>query len=184
MSELIKTVNNESAIETAWRNMLALLSDLELKRVLNGHSVRGVDLQKRITSTVQMSLDLHDCMIIFEVDYRQDEKSMTEEQEDSSLLVFTYFVLKISIYGAECAILGNILKARLESEKCRQTLFDAGIYFEKVASIDEVHDFMNETIWPRLDMSINFGCRLSITQVDDYDNFEHASVDTTEVNKS
>lgn len=170
---MIGIITDEKELAKQWMQMLAVQSEVHIDRIVNGLSIRGVDLSKRITSTVKLSLDLSDAMIIFEIVTEDTpDEQFSELEEDDTITMYSYYKLKLTIYGMYCSQIAKKLKARLETQKCRQYLFDKGIYFSKVSGLQPVNDFMNETIWPRVDMSIDFGCRLNITQIDDYNSYE------------
>lgn len=164
---MIKDIKNINKIVG---NMLVRQSGLDRSRIINGHSVRGVNLSKFVTDNVKLSYNLSDSVIIFEIDpANNDDVNITEESESGNIRQFVYVEVKVIIYGQEASILAKTLKARIESEEVRNDLLLQEVYMSKVKDIVVVNDFINETIWPRADFSINLAYEIEITKIDSFE---------------
>ena len=163
----MKTISSFHDIEKVVGEALLKQSQLDRAHILNGLSVRGVNLAKYITDTVSLSYDLNDCVLIFEVvPVENDNINVTEEIEDDMILQYIYNEVKVVIYGNESYNLATLLKSRLESEKNQYDMFIKGVSLLKSSVCTSITEFINETIYPRADFSFYVVSELHHTQVD------------------
>ena len=163
----MKQINDLHEIEKIVGDMLAKQSQLDKSRIANAIAPRGVDLSKFVTDKVKLSYDLHDVVIIFEVIGAESEGiNFTEAEKDGSIRESSAFEVRLTIYGNEALKMAKILKARIESEKVRADLLDNGLYMIEVQQIQSINEYLNETMWPRADLSFKVACEMNISQVD------------------
>lgn len=157
-------------------DMLVKQSELQRGSIVNGCSIRGVDLSKFVTEKVKLSYDLSDSVIIFEVKTNNnDDIDFTEVEKD---VVRESLSLEVSviIYGNQSLALAKVLKARFESEKVRNDLLDKEVYLSSVNEITSMNEFINETIWPRADFNMDIACEIQVSQID-----EMSEIDKTDM---
>lgn len=157
-------------------DMLVKQSELQRGSIVNGCSIRGVDLSKFVTEKVKLSYDLSDSVIIFETKTsNNDDIDFTETEKD---VVRESLSLEVSviIYGNQSLALAKVLKARFESEKVRNDLLDKEVYLSSVNEITFMNEFINETIWPRADFSMSIACEIQVSQID-----EMSEIDKTDM---
>lgn len=172
MKKLADVEQIDSIIATA----LTKQSGLENERIINAHSIRGPELSKAISDTVQLSYELEDVAIIFEVQATSD-LSITEEDEDG-LLSFNSAKIDITIYGNESFQMATMLKARLESEKSKYDLLEEGLHLNTVGSLSEISEILNNTVWPRVSFDINVDFCLLVSKIDDFADFKDVTITT------
>lgn len=171
---MIQAIQDVRELDKIWRQTILKQSELKSDRVLNSMSVRGVDLVKQYES-VTTSIDVKDCFIVFNVKAKESDNDISMEEDSSDLTIYKAYTFSMTIYGEKSEFLGSMLKARIESDKCRTDLFEQGVYFERISSFTTETEFYNETAWRRTDIVIDFSIRLDITQIDDYEDFDHLS---------
>lgn len=163
-------------------DMLLKQTELKRERIINGLSIRGVDLSKFITDNVSLSYDVSDIVLIFEISAMNENTINISEAEDDGIREDVCFEVSITCYGNESLFKIKQLKARLESDKVRYDLSKEGVYFIDASSIIQINDFLNETIYPRTSMTFRIACELQVNVVDDFKSFEDEngiSIETT-----
>ena len=141
-------------IEITLRNMLIKQSELEEKRVLNGRSFRGIDLNKVITEDEEFSISLNDLFIIFNI-YNSDNLNFSEEIDENNIRLTSSFTLHVTIYGTNSIDLSQKLKARLSSLQVALELKKEGLYIKKVYDPTDVTEYINDTFWERYDLEVD-----------------------------
>ena len=169
-------ITDISNIDKIIGNMIVKQSNLSRENILNGRSVRGIDLAKFIADKILSSYELTDSVIIFTTN-ASNAINVTEVQKDESIYEAMSFEVQFTIYGNQSLYLAKILKARFESEKVRNDLLEQGIYVIDIDSIQSMNEFMNETVWSRADMTLNIGCEMKVTQIDAMNEIKHANVE-------
>lgn len=168
---MIQSISNIKDLDKIWRNKIIEQSNLPAKNVLNGLSIRGVDLSNYITTNISMSYSLKNIAVVFEISTSSSEDNISMEEDDGDITEYVIMNIRLSLYGSAAIELAKTLKARFESSKCRDDLYNQGIYFKEVTELTTTNDFINETMWTRVDLSIDFGIRLLITQKNTYEDF-------------
>ena len=164
-------------IEKTIGNMLVKQSALDRSRIMNLITPRGVDLSKFITEKVKLSYDLDDVVIIFEVTAEESSNINLTEIDGDDIREDSCFRINLVIYGNEALAMAKILKARIESEKVRSDLLNAGMFLVDVGSISSMNEFMNETMWPRADLSLKIACEMTVQQIDQMPEIEKGKID-------
>jgi hypothetical protein len=159
-------ISNIHDIEKIVGDMLVKQSKLDRSRIMNGLSPRGIDLSKFVTENVKLSYDLSDTAIIFEVKSVENENINLTEIDEDNIREDACFEVSVTIYGNESMRMGQLLKARFESEKVRYDLLMTGLYLVAVSSTTSMNEFVNNTIWPRTDLSLKIACEMTMKQVD------------------
>lgn len=167
-------ITNIEDVEKTIARILTEQSDLEKNRILNAHTSLGVDLSKVIQDTVELSYDVKDSVIIFEVDINTDDViSITENENGKGIRSSVSAEVTLESYGELSDLLMIQLKAKLESEEIRNDLLNNGIYLVDVSKVESVHEFMNEIYWPRADMTFQILYELYVEKNDEYTSWEN-----------
>lgn len=157
-------------------DMLVKQSELQRGSIVNGCSIRGVDLSKFVTEKVKLSYDLSDSVIIFETKASSNDDVDFTEAENDVVRESLYLEVSVIIYGNQSLTLAKKLKARFESEKVRNDLLAKEVYLSSVNEITSMNEFINETIWPRADFSMNIACEIQVSQIDEMSEIDKADV--------
>lgn len=142
-----------ASIEIALRKMLIKQSELEDKRVFNGRSFRGIDLNKVISDNEEFSITLNDLFILFDL-YNDGDLNFSEEVNEDTIRLVSSFTLHITIYGTDALDLSQKLKARLDSEQVLLELQTKNIHLKSVSSPEDVAEYINDTFWNRYDIEV------------------------------
>lgn len=159
-------ISNVQELDKIIGNMLVKQSELDRKRVINGHSIRGVDLSKFVTENVKMSYNMNDSVIIFTIEPLNNDDINFTEEENEEIRESIYMEVKIIIYGSQSEFLAKKLKARFESEKVRYDLLNEDVYLTQINNVVSVNEFVNNSIWHRADFSFNITYEIMIQQID------------------
>ena len=156
-------ITNLRELEKIVGNIIYKESGLTKDRIINAMSVRGPQLSKLITDKVKLSYDLNDVAIIFEITNRNnDDVNFSEEINEDEIR--NNLALKVSIicYGNASNNVVNILRARLLSERVRLEFLENDVYIAEVSSATSLNEFINETVWPRTDFTINIDVEMLV----------------------
>lgn len=151
--DIIKILGNEICTQAV----------IERNMMKNATSVRGSDLAKKLSSTETNSINLRDTFIIFELiedNDASDDVSINEPDDTANLLMRYDFNLKI--YGNSCHQTAQTIMARLKSHEIAMKLYSKGIWLIQVTFPQAVNEFINDTLYPRADMTIKIKVRHNI----------------------
>lgn len=148
------------------RNEVIKQSGLDPNSVINAVTARGPDLLDMLNNLESYSFDLKDSFIVFELieTTSSDDNYYTTELDDS-LSSYTNYNFKMIIYGNYSHDLGQTLLLRFRSASVSLDLRNQGIYIKDVDYPISNNEFINNTYWPRVDMSINIQTRFNIDQI-------------------
>lgn len=158
----IKAIDYNEAL----KNLLFSLREytgLPKTHILNAYSVRGADLQKVINECQLISFDLKDSFIIFE--FKEDDSKeffVVPEEKEGYNNVISYYRMDLKIYGSSCHMLSKKILSIFREEKTILDLYSQGIYFKGVSNPTANNEFINNTLWPRTDMTINIEINTNI----------------------
>lgn len=169
----MKTLSNINDIEKIVRKYLISQSQLESKFVRNSLSLHGEELEKLIFEQVFTSIDVSDCMILFELKSRDNSLDFSETEKDGSLSYYKSYTIYTIIYGDNSTNIANKLVTRFRTEKIRQSLQNDGVYLEKVSEPSKLNEYKNETMWIRNDIEIDIRCHIKIDQVEIDESYEN-----------
>ena len=94
---------------------------------------------------------------------------------NDSIIYNQSYNLKITLYGNESLNLSNKIIARLRTEKIRNSIYDEGIYLEKIENPKSLNEFINDVLWLRTDFNILLSCEFLYSQVEQDNNMENTS---------
>ena len=168
---MIKSITNFHDLDKEMRSLIIECSSLDGNNVLNALSVRGPDLQKQIEdANIFVSYDLSDCVAIFEIslDENSSNNVQIEQQSDGTMIQYVAFNMSLSIYGNASNLLMRFIQAQINTSYVIQKMYEKGIYIESTSNVRSTNEFVNETIWPRSDMTINFACKIEFSPNENY----------------
>ena len=139
-------------------------SGVALDRIFNATSVRGPDIIKIINETNATSFNLADCFIVFELleDYSETDNVVTHES-DGTISSISSFNFNLKIYGNACHSVSQTILMRLKTDEVALALRSKGIYISGIPFPAAINEFVNNTVWPRCDMTIKMKVRFNIS---------------------
>lgn len=163
---MIDAIKEPLEIDKIIRKVLIEQSELKSKRVLNAISVRGQNLSKLINENEYSSYTLNDTFIIFEtLSNPSSNNNVVMEEDDDTITCYSSFYIKILIYGNNSPQMVNKLKSRLLSREVIDNLYNEGIHIEKISNPEPIHEWLNETLWVRNDLTMQISCRESFEKI-------------------
>lgn len=161
---ILTPISYKNLIKTLYLS-LSSLSELPLGRVLNIDSVRGIDLNKLITSTESTSINMSDSIILFELLENNNDENFVTTEEDNSLSYISSYQFVLHFYGNYSHELSKKVASRYKSIEVISDLREIGIYYNGIEPITNVKEFINNSLWQRCDCTINFIVRHSFDKV-------------------
>lgn len=137
---------------------LESVTGLPQSRVKNAFSSRGADLVKWIEGVISTSIDLDDSFIVFDVEESKKDYYVLHEDDDTDSLIANYTMF-ISIYGNNCSNLARKILIRFKDENLLRTLYNKGVFVGDISRPDDASEFINNTLWRRVDLSIDVKIR-------------------------
>ena len=127
---------------------------IDSNRVLNALSVRGADLLKIINKTELNSYNLSDSFIVFELLEDSDKEYFVMEENDNNMCYISNMHMDLKLYGKACHTISRKLITAFKNEKILMDLYVSGVYYKGITGPSSVNEFINNTLWPRCDMTI------------------------------
>lgn len=167
---MIKTLECiEEAIVTVRKKIMEILN-LKSEFVLNGESVRGVELVK-ILQGQEIPLHNEDVIVVF---YVNDTEDINVVQGDETCQSFDFHVI---IYGNRCRKFSSKLRTNLYSEYIRSELGENGVELLNVSTPENTSEFIgNATYVLRSDLDILLNCVIKNKEVKEINSIEELNV--------
>ena len=145
----------------------AIIDYLEISgnRVLNGLSVRGADLQKIIDECNLGSFDLNDSFMVFEIVKDEEDYFVMKETETKTSNIGS-FRIDFRVYGNACYTIGMKMQAMFKDEDVLYGFYENGIRAKGTTNLTSINEFINNTLWPRCDLSFKYQIRFEIERPD------------------
>lgn len=166
---MIRPLNSQSDATKIIRQKIIELSGLSNDRVLNIDSVRGINLAKIVENSI-MSIDIRDCIILFQ-NRQTSSESYSQQIDETSVLTSTMNEFAMTIYGNSSTVLANGIAAKILIDINQDDLYDSGIHVIEVSDLQDLTEFKNETMWHRTDFNIVYDCMYKY-ECKSYDSFE------------
>lgn len=176
MIPAIKDIDNITKI---WKSTIETQCELTNNQVRSLTSPRGQNLTKKIDEYIFETLSRTDVCALFDIDINLSQNQLTYESDDNTILTYIYATIKVIIYGKNSSLLAMKFKARLESSEVRDLLWQQGIYFEDVSTPNDVHEFVNNIVYFRTDMTINFSFRYDVSKIVNNEYFDDSPTEDT-----
>lgn len=147
------------------RNEIILQTQLQGTRVLNATSVRGPDLLKvldNLTATTSPHLD--NTFIVFELKENQSEFYSATEANAIQMEGIIPYDMILKIYGNNCHDVSREILAQFKNKEVALKLRNSGIWVYNISRAENINEFINRTVWPRCDITINVATRFEITK--------------------
>lgn len=182
---MMKKLTDINECDKIIRKFVIKSSELKPESVLNGLSLRGVDLEKLINDNkVYNSHKVTDNFIIFETYNRYSSNNVVlEEDSDGKVNMITSLTTKILIYGNTSNQLAHIIKGRLSSIKYMDDIYNEGIFIENISDPHSSNEFINDTMWIRHYIDINYSINLTLTNVNIYEDFKKINIKEVIINE-
>jgi hypothetical protein len=117
---------------------------------------------KMLTDTVSASPDLSDTFIVFEMTEDQNLDYGSEQENDDYQAVIMPYKFGMKIYGTLCHEYAKKILAGFKSPKIAASMYESGVWIRGVSRPESINEIINNTVWPRCDMSISFETRLNV----------------------
>ena len=177
---IIKTTNIDE-LNKIVRNTLIEQSQLEPIKIVNGVSIHGQDLIKRINDYVYKSYEPQDALIVFDLQSRDSSNSFSQTKDNNTISYYMSYAIHLMIYGNSSPTMSNLIASRLRTEYVRDSLQYQGVYLESVSNPTIGNDFINNSMHIRCDMFINISCQMEISQVVNNDDFNIIDLSIEEI---
>lgn len=152
---MIKPISYEEIIKVL-RNAIIENSDLPAERVLNALSVRGTDLSEILNHTQVYSYSLKDVFILFELLKDQNGDNFVTPKNDEYMLTVSSYQFHLIIYGNASDDCSQKIRSIFHQGSVVSDLRENGIHITTVTSGETINEFLNNTLWLRNDLIINF----------------------------
>ncbi len=136
-------------------------------RVLNGVSVRGPDLQKIIDQCTLGSFNLEDSFIVFDLEKDNTGDYFVMQEDETTMSVISDFKINYRIYGMMSHMFGLQLQAMFKDENVLYSLYEKGVRIKDVSDMSTINEFINNTMWPRADLSATMQIRFIVRRKPD-----------------
>lgn len=183
---MISNISNIQDLEKIFRKCLIEQSELNASQIINSLTVRGPELIKIINNEFVSPINNHECVLLFEISSNSSNNTVSMVEEDGTITLYNSCKIKLISYGLYSKILMRILKARFETSQLRYDLHEQGIYIENISNIESINEFINETLWERTDLDIEFAFKMTINQISNQLEFEKINsvlIDSTKLKK-
>lgn len=128
--------------------------------------VRGSNLAKMLSPTESNSINLNEIFIIFELNEDEDtSNNVTINESDDTVNLLTAYNFNLKIYGNKCHDTAQKIITRLKSRQIAFKLHGEGIWLTEITFPVNVNEFINNTLWPRCDLTIKIRVRHNISLV-------------------
>ena len=154
--DIIKVIGNE------------ILEQTNIRRDMfkNVTGVRGSSLAKKLSDTELGSINLNDTFIVFELNEDEDtSNNVTINESDDTVNLFTAYNFFLKIYGNKCHTVAQQILTRLRSRLVSFRLRGRGVLLTEVTFPVNQNEFINNTLWPRCDLTIKLRVRHNISLV-------------------
>lgn len=167
----VKKIKWKKELDKIIRNILIEQAEISPNYVRNAATAYGQDLQKENCEDVFETITTDDILILFHVEQRQATEDFTETNRNGKIDYYRSFRASIIIYGDDSENTALILKSRLLSQECRETLIEYGVCIQSISNPMEIHEYKNQVMWCRTDFEINFACQFEFDKISAFHNF-------------
>lgn len=155
---MITAVDYNSIIKIVRKQIIEQLK-IKSNRVLNAEAVRGADLTDIVNNTDVMSIKLSDVFIIFEMIEKENDDNVIIPENDNTVSVIATYDFILKIYGNMSHMCAQQLRAMFKTAEVASMLRNNGVYLKGITSPTNQKEFINNTLWPRCDMTFELQCR-------------------------
>ena len=123
-------MNQIKEVSKIIRNFLNEITGIKLENIINGNSIRGPEMEKKISDNIYRSYDNDDILIIFTISSRENTYNdiSFETDEYGNLIKTVPLEINLCIYGDDSMDLMNSIKSNVLSDGGRYRLYSNGIY--------------------------------------------------------
>ena len=164
---MITPIESVDELNKLLRIELMKQSELDATKVLNALSLHGNDMSKYLSDSIYKSLEVSDTILFFELQSRSDIKDVSMSESDGSITYYKPFRMHCIMYGLKSSTTMAKLVARLRTELSRNSLYDKGVYLEKISDPLIFNEYINETMWLRNDIDVDIAVNINVEPVED-----------------
>lgn len=157
---MIKSITYEDIIREV-RPELGTQTGISLDRIMNAASARGPDLSKILSSSQSASFNLTDCFIIFELVEDDNQDNFVTYEEDGSVSSLSSMSFNLKIYGNAAHKVSQEILMRFKTEDVAMKMRGKGVFINGISFPTAINEFINNTIWPRCDMTLHLKVRFN-----------------------
>lgn len=153
------------------REEIVKQSELPSENVLNALSDNGTRLSQIVNGTVSSSFETNDSFIIFELIEDTSSSTLVATDDDGGESIVPYnFNLKI--YGNASHDVAQKILIRFKSSEVAFKLRENGLHVKSISNPSPTHEFINYTLWMRVDLTINLNVRYHVSNLEDVGYFD------------
>lgn len=167
---MIKSVNYTDIIK-AVGNEIIKQANIQRARFANADSVRGADLKKILSEVNVQSIDLQDVFITFELLEKDNEDNTIINEDNNTISVFACYSFMLHVYGNMSSQMSQMIRARMRLPEVATSLKQKGIFISGVENVGNAKEFINNTLWPRCDISLEIKVRYNFKNLQDIEYF-------------
>lgn len=150
----------------ALRVIVAKILSMNIDDILDGESVRGVELVK-ILQEQEVPLSNDDILVVF---YNEPTNEIDVVENCESCQSYNFHVI---IYGAQCRKASQVLRGNFYTEFIKDTLSENGVSILDVSTPTSTSEFINNASYMlRNDIVISYDCVITNKRVEDIDEIE------------
>lgn len=157
---MIQAITYENIIREI-RPELSEQSGIDLNRIMNAVTARGPELSKLLSSSQSVSFSLSDAFIIFELVEDDNQDNFVTHEEDESLSSISSMSLNLKIYGNAAHKVSQEILMRFKTEEVAMKMRGKGIFINGISFPTSINEFINNTVWPRCDMTLHLKVRFN-----------------------
>lgn len=172
---MIPITTHENIVKNFYSKILEQ-SGLEEGRVLNKETANGADLIKIINSTDATSFRLEDTFITFDVAIDNNEPTYISDEENGYMSTIVPYRTNLQIYGNGSYTMAQKLLARFDTNEVKEELYSKGIWITHLVYVENVKEFVNNTLWTRNDILLGSTSRISTAKLHDCGTFNADSL--------
>jgi len=166
------TLTDVNELNKIVRKYLISQAELSPERVRNALSTYGSTLDKLLQRQEYDGVCTCEELMLFELRTRENDADVSMTENDDTVTFDKSYTIYVIIYGDDSAMVMNKLISRLRTQAVRQALYAEGVYLERVLNDTSINEFKNDVLWHRHDTEIHISCQMSITQVEQVNEFE------------
>lgn len=145
-----------------FRTVISNECGIDLSRILNSLSVRGPELLKVMSDTQTYSFGLSDCFIVFElVEDNSAEDNVVLHEADGSTSSISSYNMNMRIYGNDCHKTSQDIRMTFKNPDIALNMRSNGVYIYGIPFPTSINEIVNNTVWPRCDLTIKVKVRFN-----------------------
>ena len=179
--EALKPIANYDAIVKIFYQKIKEVSELPEGFVLNKSTANGADLIK-VINDVSKAYAYTDSFLLFDVSTDTDSNGIITTEKNNTVSTIADFKTTLNIYGNSSFVLAQKILARFQTEETKSEFREKGIWVKNLIFPETVKEFVNNTLWVRQDIRINFTVRFNFNKLFDVGDFASNALTGLQIN--